>query len=153
VTEAEWDACTDPLKLLDFLHGWASKERMLAFLHGHGGPSDRKARLFAVACRRAWHLLTDHQIHVGTWPGPRGTRGRACFGRAYATRGRRVETDRAGRGGGEFPALRPHRLQHRRRCANGPLIATPAGRVKAGVTAVREVGWVLVGGLVGPALR
>jgi hypothetical protein len=60
VTEAEWDACTDPLKLLDFLLGRTSKEKMLAFLHGR--PSDRKARLFAVACcRRVWHLLTDER--------------------------------------------------------------------------------------------
>jgi len=61
VTEAEWDACTDPEKLLDFLHGRTSKERMLALLQGR--PSDRKARLFAVAvCRRAWHLLTDDRV-------------------------------------------------------------------------------------------
>jgi hypothetical protein len=47
VTEAEWDACTDPNPMLDFLHGRAS---------------DRKLRLFAVAvCRRAWHLLTDER--------------------------------------------------------------------------------------------
>jgi hypothetical protein len=47
VTEAEWDACTDLLKLLAFLHG---------------RPSDRKARLFAVACcRRVWDMLTDER--------------------------------------------------------------------------------------------
>jgi hypothetical protein len=47
VTEAEWDACTQPEKLLDFLHG-------------RGG--NRKRRLFAAAvCRRVWHLLTDER--------------------------------------------------------------------------------------------
>jgi hypothetical protein len=37
VTEADWDACADPTPMLDFLRGKAS---------------DRKLRLFAVACTR-----------------------------------------------------------------------------------------------------
>jgi hypothetical protein len=45
VTEAEWQACTD-------------LQRMLAYLNGKA--SDRKLRLFVVACcRQIWPLLTD----------------------------------------------------------------------------------------------
>jgi hypothetical protein len=47
MTEAEWQACTDPV-------------RMLEFLDAIGPTRHRKQRLFAVACcRRVAHLITD----------------------------------------------------------------------------------------------
>ena len=45
MTEAEWLACEDPQKMLEFLHEYAV---------------DRELRLFACACcRRIWHLFPD----------------------------------------------------------------------------------------------
>jgi hypothetical protein len=47
VNEQEWAVCDNP-------------DEMLNFLQGTGCASERKLRLFAVACcRRIWHLMTD----------------------------------------------------------------------------------------------
>ena len=53
MTEAEWNACTDP-------------EPMFEFLRGRGNHSERKARLFVFgSCRVIWHLLTDERSQRG----------------------------------------------------------------------------------------
>jgi hypothetical protein len=47
VKEAEWIACTDPKRMLEFLRGKTT---------------ERKLRLFVAACcRRVWHLLIDER--------------------------------------------------------------------------------------------
>jgi hypothetical protein len=59
MTEAEWDACADPTP-------------MLAFLRDSGRLSERKARLFAVACARTvWPWMLDQRSRQAVEVGER----------------------------------------------------------------------------------
>ena len=50
MTESEWNKCTDPVFMLEFLRGKVN---------------DRKVRLFSCACcRRIWHLLSEQSRDV-----------------------------------------------------------------------------------------
>lgn len=56
MTEAEWLACEDPQRMLQSLRREWDKGEEYHIV------SDRKLRLFAVACcREVWHLLTDER--------------------------------------------------------------------------------------------
>jgi len=70
MTEAEWLASTDPEVMLEFLGGEAS---------------DRKLRLFAIACcRRVWHLLNDEQGQRAVEVGEQCADGLLTVSEAYA---------------------------------------------------------------------
>jgi hypothetical protein len=66
VTEAEWLGGADPRAMLEFLRGKAS---------------DRKGKLFSVACcLRVWHLLADERLHEAVILAERHADGEATDG-------------------------------------------------------------------------
>jgi hypothetical protein len=65
MTEAEWLACTDPTPMLEFLRGKAS---------------DRKLRLFAVACcRRIWEWINHEECRQAILAGEQFADGMATL--------------------------------------------------------------------------
>jgi hypothetical protein len=64
MTEAEWEACTDPRKMLECLRevGRVHALRTQPILRDTGRVGERQARLFAAACcRQLWPVLTDER--------------------------------------------------------------------------------------------
>jgi hypothetical protein len=72
VTEAEWDACTDPKPMLEALRGRAS---------------DRQFQLFSCGCcRKVWHLLTAECSREAVEVSEYYADGRATEREVYAAR-------------------------------------------------------------------
>ena len=93
--EQVWLECSDPDELVAFLQ---DRERV----------SDRKARLFAVACcRRIWALLVEQCAELGAvywkWQSADGAMGKARFGgkkggqESHRSRQKRHQTQCVGR--------------------------------------------------------
>src|SRR5215813_3065765 len=62
MTEQEWLAADNPAAMLECLLGRPKSTAPGTFWPRKANASDRKLRLFAVACcRQVWHLLTDER--------------------------------------------------------------------------------------------
>src|SRR5580765_7907882 len=84
MTGAEWLACDDPEKMLEFLRGKAS---------------DRRLRLFACACcRQIWHLLPEEETRNAVEVAERFADGLADAQELAAARS--AARSRCSRGGG-----------------------------------------------------
>jgi hypothetical protein len=66
MTEAEWQTCTDPIAMVEFLRGSATSEDSVTWwdsrwrVDGPAAGVDRKYRLFACACcRRIWDRIPE----------------------------------------------------------------------------------------------
>ncbi len=80
MTEADWNSCTDPRK-------------MLTFLRSSGRVSDRKSRLWMVACcRMVWHVLPDERSRTAVAVAERFADGLASESELYDAEGVAWET-------------------------------------------------------------
>jgi hypothetical protein len=96
MTEAEWLVCTDPTLMLEFLRGEVSDRNL------RRKPSDRKLRLFAVACcYRLWPRIKDKNSRRTLETAEKYADGAASYGQlvgAWTSAERRCRKARQERG-------------------------------------------------------